>query len=111
MPNQLNTGTEKSGPMERLEVSTSVKNSVETDNPYEPSKLFGLLPNVELIWLLSKDKASIEASSGGYDELPEGNYLIFRVSDELSIEKGLFQIPRPRDSRGRASKELPIVPR
>ena len=97
--NPSNTGTAKLEPTEKLEPSTSEKNCQLESNPYEPAHLFGLLPSIEMVWLISEDSVRLETSIG-YDELPEGTYLIFRVSDKLSSEKGLFQVPRPtRTSR------------
>lgn len=97
MPSKSSIGTEKTELTEKLKPDTSGKNS--ESEIYSPENLFKLLPRIELLWLISRDSAKIEICSGAYEELPTGNYLIFRIADDLSIEKGMYQIPRPRIPR------------
>ncbi len=85
--------------------------SVKTPSQGESAmlELFSLLPDVEMVWVVSKERLTLETASGAKDECPEGNYLILKVTAPFTLESGLFQVPRPKESKARASKELPVL--
>jgi len=84
-----------------------------SDKPKPQSKpielvLFSLLPDIEMVWIVSKERLTLETPSGARDNCPEGNYLILKVTAPFALESGLFQLPRPKESKAKVSKELPI---
>jgi hypothetical protein len=67
-------------------------------------KLFSLLPDVEMVWVVSKERLTLETSSLMRDVCPEGNYLILKVTEPFTAEAGLFQVPRPKESKAKEQK-------